>query len=750
MPSKFNVEGARYLPLPAIAPTGGRGYIRDVSSELWFSPLQPVKPVAPSRLRVRQWQFQPGANILWQPGTEDTGSTGFWILRQLADSWDLLRLAIETVKDRIAAVPWEIRLKPKPGERKGQLAERAQKDWRIDALTKLFQSPDGVYSWSEWVRMVLEDMLVLDAASIYLERDLEGRIASLRVIDGSTINRLITEQGFTPSPPDTAYQQVLYGIPMISLTTDDLVYAMRNPRTWRRYGFGPVEQILVTIAIGLKRQQFSLKYYTEGNMPEAMVFLPSDVPIARIKETQDWFDSVLAGNLSRRRRVTFLPGYGTGKEARPNVVFPKEALLKDSLDEWLWQIVAFNLGISPQALLKMMNRATAEQAVESSEEEGLEPKITWMINLMNHIVQEKMGLTDLEFARRQRREMDALKQAQVDKIYVDSGIRTRNQIREELGDDPDDSPEASQLGVMGPAGFTPLHREPGEESSPAGGKPNGGENVIDVKAEPAEKLLKAAELSINGDKLTTNAHTGFLRLEEALIHVFREQREKAAEEAAKLMKKKDTAEEKADAIYDAIKQAFIMVIPVARATLEEAMLSGGLKGILELEISDAAMISKVNTIARDWAAERAAEMVGMKYNDAGELIPNPNPKFAISDTTRSELRRMIRAAFEDETKMADLAKTIQEAGAFSEKRAAMIARTEVSNAQVKGNWEVWKQSGLVKKVRWLTSFEGPCPVCEQNEDVTVEFGKPFPSGDMTPLAHPNCRCILIAVEVAEG
>ena len=81
--------------------------------------------------------------------------------------------------------------------------------------------------------------------------------------------------------------------------------------------------------------------------------------------------------------------------------------------------------------------------------------------------------------------------------------------------------------------------------------------------------------------------------------------------------------------------------------------------------------------------------------------------------------------------------------------AAMIARTEVSNAQVQSNFDVWKKSGLVTKVKWLALGPDPCPVCENNDGQTRELGSKFPSGHVYPTAHPNCYCILQAVGFAE-
>jgi HK97 family phage portal protein len=472
---------ARPLTIPQIQPTGGEHQVEDVVSGYWFSALQPIKPMAPAGQRIRQYEIQPGANIAWTPKTEIEGMTvGFPILRSFADSWDLLRLVIETVKDRLCAAEREFRLVRKKGEKQVDYEKRTGADARIDQLTKFFQRPDGFHYWSTWLRPILEDMLVCDNASVYMERDKNGRIANLMGINGDTISRMLTDQGLTPPAPQVAYQQILYGLPAHDMTVDDLVYAMRNPRHHRRYGFGPVEQIMITIATGLNVQKFKLDYFTSGNVPEALCFLPQDVPVQRIKEVQQWFDSILAGDLAQRRRMIFLPGYGTGKEARPNVMFSKEVLLKDPLDEWLWQIVCYAFGVPSQALLRMMNRATAQQNVESAEEEGLGPKLEWIASLINYIVQTKMGFADLEFAWSQAKEVDIEKQANVDKTYVSCAVKTINEVRDGLGLDPLPYPEADEPGVMTQNGFVPLTggivTTPGAAGS---GKGDAGGQLID-------------------------------------------------------------------------------------------------------------------------------------------------------------------------------------------------------------------------------------------------------------------------------
>lgn len=475
------------LHMGQILGTGGSQVIQDMAATYWFSALQPVTPIAPPDYRPRQRAFVPGENIIWTPG-EDKGGIDFEMLRSLADSLDILRVVIETRKDQLANLGWEIRVKGEYGESFKDKKQRNLEDPNVGKLNEFFNCPDGFHSWEQWLRMWIEDVLVLDGGALYLERDEKGRIASIVPLDGATIARMITDQGITPSPPDVAYQQIVYGAPACNLTTDDLIYLMRNERTHRRYGYSAVEQILVTIGIALRRQEFQLQYYTSGNIPEALCFLPPGLPIEKVAQIQGWFDTILAGDLAKRRRLTFLPGYGQGESAHSNVLFPKEPLLKDDMDEWLARIVCFAFSITPQNLVKQMNRASSEMAAEVAKEEGLAPMMQFIAAVMNRILQ-KMGMGDgYEFAWRERRTVDIVKQAQADNLLLGK-VYTINETREVRGEDPREEPEANMLGTFTPNGFIPLgviaNQKP---DTPAGDKsPSGGKQTQGKPSTPGTK-----------------------------------------------------------------------------------------------------------------------------------------------------------------------------------------------------------------------------------------------------------------------
>ena len=177
-----------------------------------------------------------GANLNYVPRSE--GGISFAELRALADALPLLRAVIETRKDQIAAQNFTVRQRSR--------ADLPDASARIDAALAFLARPDRRRSFGDWLRMLLEDLLVIDAATIYPRYDRAGKLYSLDVVDGATIKPLIGEDGRAPEPPDPAYQQILHGVPAADFSADELLYLPRNVRAHKLYGMSPVEQIALT------------------------------------------------------------------------------------------------------------------------------------------------------------------------------------------------------------------------------------------------------------------------------------------------------------------------------------------------------------------------------------------------------------------------------------------------------------------------------------------------------------------------
>jgi len=259
----------------------------------WFGPGLPPAAVAQALAQGRAFDFQTAFNLIQRPRAYE-GIT-FEQLRGLADSYDLLRLVIETRKDQVEKLAWSIRRrgsKQKLGGRPDPQAERLQ---------AFLQSPDQEHTWSQWVRALLEDLFVIDAPAIYCRRTKGGEVFSLDIIDGATIKRVLDPTGRTPME-GPAYQQVLKGLVAVNYTREELLYLPRNIRSNRVYGYSPVEQVLTTVNIALRRQLHQLSYYTEGAAPNLVFRVPKEWNPDQIQAFQTWWNS-----LREQRGTRFVP-----------------------------------------------------------------------------------------------------------------------------------------------------------------------------------------------------------------------------------------------------------------------------------------------------------------------------------------------------------------------------------------------------------------------------------------------------------
>lgn len=160
------------------------------------------------------------------------------------------------------------------------------------------------------------------------------------------------------------------------------------------------------------------------------------------------------------------------------------------------------------------------------------------------------------------------------------------------------------------------------------------------------------------------------------------------------------------------------------------------------------LTAQVNEDAVAWATARAAELVGMRYTDAGDLVENPNAEWTITDATRELLRTDVVRAIEDGTTTDELSAQLQGAYAFSADRADTIARTELARADIEGNLIAYRDSGVVGgKMTVLGSEHDDASACDCSDAAAMgvvalddDFG-----GLGDPPYHPNCVCDLVPV-----
>lgn len=397
----------------------GMRYMFTGETPAWFGAGEPLSPVVPEAekpsVEGRQFDYPFAVNLQQMPRHNEAVS--FAQMRALADGYDLLRLVIETRKDQLARLKWAI--KPRGDQAHGD-------DPRCIEVATFFARPDQENNWLTWLRLLVEDMLVIDAPALYLRRTKGGQLFAAEPVDGASIKRILDDRGRTPLPPLPAYQQMLKGLPAINYSRDELLYLPRNPRTHKVYGFSPVEQIIMTVNIALRRQLHKLSYYSEGSTPDLVFSVPAEWSPEQIAYFENYWNTLLAGDLAERRRTRFVP-----EGVKPYNT--REAALKDEFDDWLARIVCYAFSISPQPLVKEMNRATAEVGQDAALAEGLAPSMAWVKSLMDQLIERGFGYSDLEFEWQDEKSISPAEQAQIDKTYLEAGVLHPDEVRARLG-----------------------------------------------------------------------------------------------------------------------------------------------------------------------------------------------------------------------------------------------------------------------------------------------------------------------------
>ena len=712
----------------------------------WMDPGKPLNPVAPEGQPPRQYDYPLAYNVNIAPRPGEIH--GFEELMALSN-YSLVRFVLENRKDQVAKLAYKVQ--PKDKNVKGPTDDPG-----IKKIEELFSHMDGEHDFPTMVRSILEQVLVLDALTMEPVMDPSGTVQYFQGIHGATIALKMDERGRTPKPPNVAYQQVIKGIPYADFTTDNLIYKPWNVRFSHVYGFSKVEQLLMIINIGLRRELRQLYEFTSGSLPTALMSTPESWTPAQIKEYNSYWDTTYGGNLQKRSNLVFVP-HGSGP------VIEKEPVLKNEFDEWLIRVICFVFGMQPMAFVREMNRATSETAKEAAIKEGVEPLMIFLKTLFDLMIQKFLMRPDLEFVWTDESQVDPKVEMDVRTGYVKVGVVSVDEVRRDMGLEPIGMTHAAYT-ASGPVLLSKIisgEITPGQGKGPLPGeedfepvlpatKAAKKKTVVQLPLPGEEKrirsLTKAVHKALNAAKPDELVKQIWKAIEPRLIELGKA--DKSAEDEKK--KNKSLADDTADELdLDPITQA--LPAAVSAELVDVAGLSCKQAFLQVYEGSDVdEMLSLLDTEAVKWAENHSAEMVGMKW-DGDQLVENPNAAYSITESTREMLKGDILNAINQGQSVDTLASRIAESP-FSERRANLIAQTEVKMAHNASNIAGWRASEQVTGKESLLSDDHPEEdICDECADEgTIPLEEQFASGEDTPPHHPGCFCSCRAILGSES
>jgi hypothetical protein len=463
-------------------------------SSVPFGPSSPLSPSAinatndEGRTEPRRWEYP----VAWNIFVTEQRLVPWKVLRVAADQIDLIRRCVEVSKSKISGLSWDITFSEAASEMVAgasakdhvQAMQEARDKFNedISRMRKFWQAPDRIngLSFKDWLTMLLEEVLVLDALAIYPHPDMKGDLHSLEILDGSTIKPLLDDRGMRPQNPYPAYQQMLYGFPRGeflatsddpnadgNFSSDELIYAIRNRRTWTPYGYSPVERCLPLADIYIKRQQWLRAEFTDGVMPD-MMFKPDDSFSATpdlIRAYENILNDDLAGQTEQRKRARILP---PGLDPIDNTGHSEK--FNPAFDEYLIKGIAGHFGVMPTEIGYADGGTLGGAGQQNGEAEsgtilGLTPLIGWLEDLISDISYKFLGMPrELVFKFDGGRATETTADAQRRDIEIKGGQRSLNEARAEMGLPLIDAPEAdapilsmgSGLFIVTPEGITPV------------------------------------------------------------------------------------------------------------------------------------------------------------------------------------------------------------------------------------------------------------------------------------------------------
>lgn len=691
----------------------------------WFGPGTTLAAQAPENVRGRQFDYAFFANINYKPrGGEPLG---FDRLKVLAKH-PVVAMLIQRQKDKVTALDWQIKPRKKANDNTPDTA-----DTSIEPLVEFFRYPDKEHDWSQWIGAVLDQLLVIDAVTIYAAPTRAGNPYALQLLDGAMVKPVLDLGGRRPLSPSPAYQQVLKGLPAIDYTADELIYFPQTYRADRVYGYSRVEQAADLIDAAVSRLSSQKGYFDFGNLGDGYFTAPENWTPDQVKDLQNQWNAMMQGvDPSMRRSSPFLP-MGTEWHAT------KADVLSDEYDEFLIRLLCFPFGVAPSPFMKQMGlgKGSADTEQDAAEEGGIAPLMQYVERLMSMVLTKWFDRPDLEFAFVEDREFDPKVKAEIQDIRLRNGSTFINEVRDSNGEQPLPNGDKPFVYFTGEVQLLEDAIKPRPDPAPpipgAGSvQPAGAEGTAPVGQAEVAPLTKAANAM------------GQMRLKIVLASYLTGKAAEFAEILADKLAKADKPDpvDFTSDINDALDALDFMwsdLPELLNPILAGIAVTAGTEAISNLGLFDAVTLARVAARAVDYANARAAEMVGMRYVD-GVLVANPSSEWAITDATRNMLRTLITTSLTDGTSNDELRAQILEATAFSSDRADLIARSETAMADVRGAAMGWFESGVVDEVEFSASPDC-CDEC-QAEDGTIV---PLTDPEALDLPHPGCRCAWIAV-----
>ena len=440
----------------------GQSTVSDSRFSGRFGPGFPPMPVEPEA-EPRLFQYQPGTNLMMIPRM-GYNVLSFATLRAMGSACKEIRLNIEHIKRTMRGVDWDIVPNDKRKTVVGGKTYVATPE--TESVKKFFKRPDGINNFEAWLNMVLEEVLVTDALTLWpvMER---GQLSAVELIDGTTIKPLVDMRGATPRPPMPAYLQIIWGTPQSSYPANTLYYRPLNTSVNSPYGQSPIEWILASINTAIRKDLAAVGYYSEGNIPGAFYTVPESWTPEQIDTFQQYIDALMAGDAARFAKLLAVPG-GTGSHVTQ---FQQNDPDNVTVNEYLMKVACWAYGNNPAEFGitggdGLGGKGFMEGSENAQQRSMIGPVSGFLESIFTEITHELLKRPDLRFSFVGLEPVeDTATQASADQANIGMGVYTVAYVqdREAIPQEYRPAIQAAAPAQAGAGSSLPMPLPPGYE-----------------------------------------------------------------------------------------------------------------------------------------------------------------------------------------------------------------------------------------------------------------------------------------------
>ena len=340
-------------------------------------------------------------------------------LRRFAET-PVVRRAINVIKDRIAAMDWQVRV------RRGVMPEDvAFAGRKLCALRRTLEEPNPADSFRTLMEQVIEDALTGGFGAVEMEPTGDAeRPAMLWPVDGASIRINAKWDGGEDTP---RYAQAVPGqleSSSVELLDRQLMYVRTNPRSFTPFGLGPLEVAFETVNQFLSAHRFAGKL-AANSVAQYALWLNEATPAQHDRLIRWWQDEI----------------EGTGRvplistEQKPEVLrFAQgtDADLRLQWQEFLIRMVANAFGLPPLmlGLEADVNQSTASEMADEAFRGAISPLAMLLAgHLTRDLFAKCIGWREFEFAFNELSARDEQTELQVQVQLLQAGVLTIDEVR---------------------------------------------------------------------------------------------------------------------------------------------------------------------------------------------------------------------------------------------------------------------------------------------------------------------------------